>query len=234
MPPRLTNATTVSCSWANSVIRSGLRSPFRSDRDAHGSRRCACRSDAARMKAWPVVDGLVLQDGEVAGAAPAERRDRQIEPAVPVEIRGLDVRHPRPPPERGRDVGPVLAPAQPMDRAAVVVGRQRTGRGRRPGSRARRHRRDRRARCARDSTAAPFPRTPAAGARVHRIDDPAAHVAHDNLEPPVPIGIDQPKVCDRRTGRRRAPQSPAARRARCDRGQASRPGRDAARGACAS
>ena len=35
---------------------------------------------------------------------------------------------------------------------------------------------------------------------VRRIDDAAAHVARDDLEPPILIGIDQPKVRHRRAG----------------------------------
>ena len=59
-------------------------------------------------------------------AAPAERRHRQVTPAVPVEVRGLDVRHPRPATERSRRERPAFAAPEPHNSTAVVVGRQKT------------------------------------------------------------------------------------------------------------
>ncbi len=71
-----------------------------------------------------IVDGFVLQDREGAGAPPPERRYREVQTAVAVEIRRFDVRHAGPTRERHRLEGPILTPAQRHYRAAIVIGRR--------------------------------------------------------------------------------------------------------------
>ena len=65
----------------------------------------------------------VLDDRDVAGRAPAERRDGQIVLAVAVEVGRLDVGHARPlvEPERGAEFA-LAEPAQPDHRPLLVIG----------------------------------------------------------------------------------------------------------------
>ena len=66
----------------------------------------------------------VLHDGDLPGLAPAERRDGEIVPAVAVEVRGFDVGDARPAVQpEGAELA-VAEPAQPDDRALVVIRRE--------------------------------------------------------------------------------------------------------------
>ena len=68
-----------------------------------------------------VVDRVVLEDGEVADLAPAERGHRQVQRAVAVEVGRFDVGHARPAVERELLVASRGRAAQQHDRTARVV-----------------------------------------------------------------------------------------------------------------
>ena len=97
--------------------------------------------------------------------------------------------------DRDRRVRPVLASAQPEDRPAIVVARQEAAEVGDQKVELRHRDRDRAARRARDSTAARSLRsTPARRSQLHRLDDAAAHVAHQHRWPSIPVQFDQPEV----------------------------------------
>ena len=66
----------------------------------------------------------VLENLHAAGLPIAERADEQIEIAVAVEVRGLDVGDTRQPADRERREPAVSQSTQPDDRALVVIARQ--------------------------------------------------------------------------------------------------------------
>ena len=70
------------------------------------------------------VGGAILEDGDLAGLAPAERGDREIGLAVAVEVRRIDVGDTRPAVEPERAVFALRQAAHPDHGALVVIGRE--------------------------------------------------------------------------------------------------------------
>src|SRR3954447_15957987 len=105
--------------------RDDVRALVAVDVHRNGMDRARALVDLKRDKrGLVVVGGVVLQDREITGPPPAECRDGQIEPAVGVEVRALDVRYARPTLETEGGKRTVFASAEPDHGAVTLIGWQ--------------------------------------------------------------------------------------------------------------